>query len=201
MLRTMSDHHVSVAISSQVRLEPQAVVRHVFHVMESIAAAWLLLLVAWTVAGLAANPSIRRVPVSAAFWRDSLRRLGRRTAKHYVTGIALGFTVLSLTWIVIGIVVSIATTPLILVVRKLVRDQHRHDLYLNHVVYPSVRKALLEKYGSATAADYREYLNEKLVENFWKPEVEDDLKANLKSGPKHLLNYSPSFAIAIQGTT
>ncbi len=50
MLGTMFDHHVSVAISSQVRLEPRAVVRHVFHMMESIAVAWLLLLVALTVA-------------------------------------------------------------------------------------------------------------------------------------------------------
>ena len=127
---------------------------------------------------------ISSVGACAADGLDALRRCTRCIRKHNVKYVAWSFTGLSLVWVLIGIVVSIATTPLILVVRKLVRDQHRHELYLNHVVYPSVRKALLEKYGSATAADYREYLNEKLIEDFWRPEVDDDLKANLKSGPK-----------------
>ena len=157
--------------------------------MEAYAVAWLLLLVALAVASLTRRDSYMfSVPVSAASWRDVWRRLGRHIAKHYVRGIAVLFTWLASTWILIGLVAGIATTPLILVAQKLARDQHTHQLYLAHVVNPSVRKALHKRYGSATAADYREYLNEKLVEDFWRPEVEDDLKANLKSGPKHKQN-------------
>ena len=110
---------------------------------------------------------------------------------------------------------SFATTPLILVLIRFRREQQRRELYLVHVVGPSVREALRKvegkvvtgqagtsephasspnparlvcRFGSATTADYDEYLAEKKIEDFWKPEVEVDSKFLPKS-PKRWQEY------------
>ena len=141
--------------------------------MEIESALSLLVDLAWV---LSLSTYITSVVACASDGLDAVHRCTRCLRKHHVKCVALLFTGVSSAWIGIGVVASIASFPLILGLQKLARDQHTHELYLAHVVYPSVRKALHTKYGSATAADYREYLNEKLIENFWKPEVDDDLR-------------------------
>ena len=124
----------------------------------------------------------------------------RKTESEIVALIVAG---IPLMWVSTGLVVSFATTPLILVLIRLRREQQRRELYLAHVVGPSVREALRKvegkvvtgqagasephvslpyparlvcRFGSATTADYDEYLAEKKIDELWKPEVEVDSK-------------------------
>ena len=139
------------------------------------------------------------VAALAADCTDALRRPWRRAGKQRAKIVALIVAGIPLIWVSTDLVVSFATTPLILVLIRLRREQQRRELYLVHVVGPSVREALRKvegkvvvtgqagasephvslpypARGSATTADYDEYLAEKKIAYFWKPEVEVDSK-------------------------
>ena len=78
----------------------------------------------------------------AADCTDALRRPWRRAGKQRANIVALIVASIPLIWVSIGLVVSCVTTPLILVLIRLRREQQRRELYLVHVVGPSVREAL-----------------------------------------------------------
>ena len=112
----------------------------------------LALVVAWA-CGSCAGLFISSVGACAADGLDAMRRIVRRTGKNPSRVVTVVITSSALISIVVGLVVSIVTTPLIVVVHRLALDRYRHELYLVHVVGPAVRKSLRERYGSATAAD------------------------------------------------
>ena len=87
------------------------------------------------------------VAALAADCTDALRRPWRRAGKQRAKIVALIVAGIPLIWVSTGLVVSFATTPLILVLIRLRREQQRRELYLVHVVGPSVREALRKVEG------------------------------------------------------
>ena len=87
------------------------------------------------------------VAALAADCTDALRRPWRRAGKQRGKVVALIVAGIPLIWVSTGLVVSFATTPLILVLIRLRREQQRRELYLVHVVGPSVREALRKVEG------------------------------------------------------